>query len=32
MLRQKEMCVCELEQVLDVTQSAVSHSRRPPLR
>jgi ArsR family transcriptional regulator, lead/cadmium/zinc/bismuth-responsive transcriptional repressor len=28
LLRQKEMCVCELEQVLDVTQSAVSHSLR----
>ena len=28
LLRQKEMCVCELEQVLDVTQSAVSHGRR----
>ncbi|MDR7664293.1 ArsR family transcriptional regulator [Methanosarcina sp. Z-7115] len=25
LLRQKEMCVCELEQVLDVTQPAVSH-------
>lgn len=28
LLRQKEMCVCELEQALDVTQSAVSHSLR----
>jgi len=28
LLRQKDMRVCELEQVLDVTQSAVSHSLR----
>ncbi|MPN53986.1 Transcriptional repressor SmtB [bioreactor metagenome] len=28
LLRQKEMCVCELEQALDVTQSAVSHGLR----
>lgn len=28
LLKQKEMCVCELEQALDVTQSAVSHSLR----
>ena len=28
LLRQEEMCVCELEQALDVTQSAVSHSLR----
>ncbi|MFY1110884.1 MAG: ArsR/SmtB family transcription factor [Methanosarcinaceae archaeon] len=28
LLRQKELCVCELEQALDVTQSAVSHSLR----
>ncbi|MCQ1534111.1 helix-turn-helix transcriptional regulator [Methanosarcina sp. KYL-1] len=28
LLRQKEMCVCELEQALDVTQSAISHSLR----
>ncbi len=28
LLRQKEMCVCELEQALEVTQSAVSHSLR----
>lgn len=28
LLRQKDMCVCELEQVLSVTQSAVSHGLR----
>lgn len=28
LLRQKEMCVCELEQALEVTQSAVSHGLR----
>lgn len=28
LLKQKEMCVCELEQALDVTQSAISHSLR----
>ena len=28
LLSQKEMCVCELEQSLEVTQSAVSHSLR----
>jgi len=28
LLRQKEMCVCELEQALNVTQSAVSHGLR----
>jgi len=28
LLRQKEMCVCELEQALEVTQSAISHSLR----
>jgi ArsR family transcriptional regulator, lead/cadmium/zinc/bismuth-responsive transcriptional repressor len=28
LLRQKEMCVCELEQALSVTQSAISHSLR----
>lgn len=28
LLRQKEMCVCELEQALSVTQSAVSHGLR----
>lgn len=28
LLRQKEMCVCELEQALNVTQSAVSHALR----
>jgi DNA-binding transcriptional ArsR family regulator len=28
LLRQKEMCVCELEHALDVTQSAVSHGLR----
>lgn len=28
LLRHKEMCVCELEQALNVTQSAVSHSLR----
>lgn len=28
LLRQKNLCVCELEQALDVTQSAVSHSLR----
>jgi len=28
LLNQKSLCVCELEQVLDVTQSAVSHSLR----
>ncbi|HII00656.1 TPA: helix-turn-helix transcriptional regulator [Methanosarcinaceae archaeon] len=28
LLKQKEMCVCELEQALEVTQSAVSHSLR----
>ncbi|WP_048130696.1 helix-turn-helix transcriptional regulator [Methanosarcina sp. WWM596] len=28
LLRQKEMCVCELEQILEVTQSAVSHGLR----
>ncbi len=28
LLNQKEMCVCELEQALDVTQSAVSHGLR----
>lgn len=28
LLKQKEMCVCELEQALNVTQSAISHSLR----
>ena len=28
LLRQKEMCVCELEQALEVTQSAISHGLR----
>jgi DNA-binding transcriptional ArsR family regulator len=28
LLRQKEMCVCELEEALEITQSAVSHSLR----
>ncbi|MDO9517022.1 MAG: metalloregulator ArsR/SmtB family transcription factor [Methanosarcinaceae archaeon] len=28
LLSQKEMCVCELECALDVTQSAISHSLR----
>ena len=28
LLCQKEMCVCELECALDVTQSAISHSLR----
>ena len=28
LLKQKEMCVCELEQALEVTQSAVSHGLR----
>lgn len=28
LLKQKEMCVCELEQALYVTQSAISHSLR----
>ncbi|WP_048109293.1 helix-turn-helix transcriptional regulator [Methanosarcina barkeri] len=28
LLKQKEMCVCELEQALSVTQSAVSHGLR----
>jgi Predicted transcriptional regulators len=28
LLRQKEMCVCELEQALSVTQSAISHGLR----
>lgn len=28
LLSQKEMCVCELDCVLDVTQSAISHSLR----
>jgi DNA-binding transcriptional ArsR family regulator len=28
LLNQKEMCVCELEQALSVTQSAVSHGLR----
>ncbi len=28
LLRQKEMCVCELEQALNVTQSAISHGLR----
>jgi len=28
LLRQKEMCVCEFEQVLSVTQSAISHGLR----
>jgi DNA-binding transcriptional ArsR family regulator len=28
LLRQKEMCVCELEEALEVTQSAVSHGLR----
>ncbi|HIH74536.1 MAG TPA: helix-turn-helix transcriptional regulator [Methanosarcina sp.] len=28
LLREKEMCVCELEQALNVTQSAVSHGLR----
>ncbi|PAV12575.1 ArsR family transcriptional regulator [Methanosarcina spelaei] len=28
LLKQKDMCVCELEQVLSVTQSAVSHGLR----
>ncbi|KKG05415.1 MULTISPECIES: ArsR/SmtB family transcription factor [Methanosarcina] len=28
LLRQKEMCVCELEEELEVTQSAVSHGLR----
>lgn len=28
LLKQKEMCVCELEQALSVTQSAISHGLR----
>jgi ArsR family transcriptional regulator, lead/cadmium/zinc/bismuth-responsive transcriptional repressor len=28
LLRQKEMCVCELDQALNVTQSAISHGLR----
>lgn len=28
LLDKKEMCVCELEQALEVTQSAISHSLR----
>ena len=28
LLGRKEMCVCELEQALEVTQSAISHSLR----
>ena len=28
LLRQKEMCVCELEEALEITQSAISHSLR----
>lgn len=28
LLSQKEMCVCELDSAIDVTQSAISHSLR----